>query len=138
VTELSPVQEKFAREFVQGGTAADAYRKANPKARKWKAEAVHVEAHRTKEDPKVRLRIEELQAAAREKHNITIERLTEMLQEDRALAHKVDAPSAAVSAVMGIAKLHGLVVDKTKNEHTGSDGKPLVPVLNVTVGRNQS
>jgi len=36
--------------------------------------------------------------------------------EDRELARKTETPSAAVSAVMGIAKLHGLLVDKSKAE----------------------
>jgi phage terminase small subunit len=41
-----------------------------------------------------------------------------------------------VSAIMGKAKLHGLVVDK--NEHTGANGAPLVPVLNIALSRNKS
>jgi hypothetical protein len=38
---------------------------------------------------------------------------------------------------MGLAKLHGLIVEKTKTDLT-SDGKPLRPVLNVTIGAAQS
>jgi phage terminase small subunit len=135
---LDPVREKFARFYVETGNASEAYRRANPKARKWKAEAVNVEASRTKADPTVSLRIEEIQAAARERHNINLETLTEMLREDRDLARQEKQSSAAVSAVMGLAKLHGLIVDKAKSEVTGKDGAPLVPVLNVTVTRDQS
>lgn len=51
-----------------------------------------------------------------EKHaetcGITIETITNMLIADRELARQLEAPAAAVSAALGLAKLHGLVVDK--------------------------
>lgn len=86
-------------------------------------------------EDKVQTRLHELQAEAREKHNVTIESLTIELEEARNLAKQEGQASAAVSATMGKAKLHGLVVDK--NELTGKDGAPLVPVLNVSLSRNQ-
>jgi phage terminase small subunit len=46
------------------------------------------------------------------KLEITVERLTEMLIEDRELARKMEQPSAAVSAVTALAKLHGLIIDR--------------------------
>lgn len=46
------------------------------------------------------------------KLEITVERLTEMLIEDRDLARKMEQPSAAVSAVTALAKLHGLIIDR--------------------------
>jgi len=83
-------------------------------------------------EDKVQARLHELQAASAEKHEITIDTLTQMLKEDRKLARGEKQSAAAVSAVMGLAKLHGLIVDK--NEHTGKNGETLVPVLNVTIG----
>lgn len=70
-----------------------------------------------------------------EKHNITIESITQMLLEDRKLAHDTMKASAATQAAMGLAKIHGLVIDKA--ELTGRDGEPLVPVLNVNVARDK-
>ena len=53
-------------------------------------------------------RVAELQAEQAKLHAVTIESLTADLREDRALAYSVKNPSAAVSAVMGMARLHGL------------------------------
>ena len=41
--------------------------------------------------------------------------------------------SAAVSAIMGKAKLHGLVKDKVANEFAGADGQPVTPIINVSL-----
>ena len=58
--------------------------------------------------PRVLNRVAELQAEAAERHAVTIESLTADLREDRALAYSVKNPSAAVAAVMGMARLNGL------------------------------
>ena len=56
--------------------------------------------------------------SAIEKHaetcGITIETITKMLLEDRIFAVQCDSPSAAVAASLGLAKLHGLVIDKSQ------------------------
>jgi len=52
-------------------------------------------------------RVAELQAEQAKLYAVTIESLTADLREDRALAYSVKNPSAAVAAVMGMAKLHG-------------------------------
>ena len=132
---LDPVRERFAQEYHKHGNASEAYRQANPKAKKWKPQAVHVEACNTLKEPKVSLRLSELQQLSAEKHQITIESITQMLLEDRKLAHDTMKASAATQAAMGLAKIHGLVVEKS--EVTGKDGSPLVPVLNVNVARDK-
>ena len=53
-------------------------------------------------------RVAELQAEQAKLHAVTIESLTEQLREDRQLAYSVKNPSAAVAAVMGMARLNGL------------------------------
>lgn len=60
----------------------------------------------------------------RDRHRVTIDTITEMLREDRQLAHTVAQSGAAVSASMGLAKLHGLIVDKA--EHSGANGGPIM------------
>ena len=62
--------------------------------------------------PKVVVEIERLRAEQRERLNMTVERITKQLQEDRELAHREGQAGAAVSASTALAKLHGLMVDK--------------------------
>ena len=86
---------------------------------------VHPRASKMLAEDKVQTRLHELQAEAREKHNVTIESLTIELEEARNLAKQEGQASAAVSATMGKAKLHGLVVDK--NELTRQRRRPARP-----------
>jgi phage terminase small subunit len=131
-----PKREKFTQEYHATGNASEAFRRANPKAKKWKAQSVHVEASKMLAQPEVSQRLKELQQESADKHSVTIESLTIELEAARAMAMTEKQSSAAVSASMGKAKLHGLVVDKA--EHTGKDGAPLVPVLNLGLTRNKS
>ena len=111
---LTPKQEAFALAYVETGNASEAYRQAytvNGKSEN----AVHVEASRLLANPKVSLRVNELQAGHRERHNVTIDSLTKQLEEARALAIGEEHPSAAVSAIMGTAKLHGFLVERSIN-----------------------
>jgi len=131
VVKLDPVREKFAQAFHATGNASEAFRRANPRSKKWKPEALHPKASNMLAEDKVQARLSELQAASAERHMITIETLTEMLKDDRMLARENAQSSAAVRAVEVMARLHGLLVEK--QEHTGKDGTPLTPVINVTV-----
>jgi phage terminase small subunit len=79
--------------------------------------------------------LEQLQAEAAKRHGTTIDSLTTELEAAREMAMNSGQPSAAVSATMGKAKLHGLVKDKTINEFTGADGQPVTPVINVSLCR---
>lgn len=133
---LTPKQDEFARAFVETGCASTAYRRAYD-AESMKDNSIHVNACKLLKNAKVALRVEQLQQRAQKRHDITIDSLTKMLLNDRKLARRVEAPAAAVSAALGIAKLHGLIIDKSKSDVT-SDGKPIAPVLNVTVGRAKS
>ena len=48
----------------------------------------------------------------RERMDTTVETITRQLHEDRRLAHETKQADAAVQATMGLAKLHGLLVDR--------------------------
>ena len=113
--KLTQKQEAFARAYVETGNASEAYRRAYDAAR-MKPEAIHVNASKLLADTKVALRVDALQAKHAKRHDITVDRITEMLLDDRTLARSNDQPAAAVSAAMGIAKLHGLIIDKSKVE----------------------
>jgi phage terminase small subunit len=59
---------------------------------------------------------------------VTVESLTKELDEARLHALKDEkGASAAVAAIMGKAKLHGLLVDK--QDHSSSDGSMTPPTL---------
>ena len=98
---------------------------------------IHVNACKLLKHAKVALRVEQLQERIQQRHDVTIDSLTRELEEDREGAREAGQYSAAIAAVMGKAKLHGLIIDKAKSDIT-SDGKPLAPILNVTVGRTKS
>lgn len=132
---LTPKQEAFAKAYLETSNASEAYRRAYDAGRMTDKQ-IHEEACKLRGHPKVSQRVEQLQQRHAKRHDITLDRLTEMLLEDRSIAHK--AKKHCVEAVMGLAKLHGLVIDKTRNEHSGPNGEPLAPVINVTVGRAQS
>jgi phage terminase small subunit len=134
---LDPVRERFAQEYHATGNASEAYRRANPKAREWKPETLHPAASKLLAEYKIRTRLEELQAAAAERHGTTIDSLTVELEAARKMGMEEKQPSAAVSAVMGKAKLHGLIKDKVANEFMGANGEVITPVINVSLSRNK-
>ncbi len=120
---LDPIRERFVQEYAVHGNASEAYRTANPRAKKWKDNSVHPKASAMLADGKVQTRLSEIQAAACERNNVTIDSITAELEEARSLALTEKQSSAAVSASMGKAKLHGLLVDK--QEQSGPDGGAL-------------
>lgn len=108
--------ERFAQELAKGQTADAAYAAAGYSPDRKNA------ARLTTNDG-VRTRVAELQERAAIRAEVTVADIAAQLDEDRALAHKVGQPGAAVSASLGKAKVLGLIVDKT--ELTGKDGGPV-------------
>lgn len=122
VESMTPKQEKFCQLYVELGNASEAYRQAYDASR-MKSESVAVQAAKMLVNPKIALRVDELKAAAAERHGVTVDDIAAMLREDRDFARHCETPAAAVSATMGLAKLYGHLRDKV--EHTGKDGKPI-------------
>jgi phage terminase small subunit len=114
-TNLKPKQEAFACAYVETGNASEAYRRAYDAGR-MKAETVNRKAKECLDNGKITARITALQAQHAKRHDITVDNITAMLREDREKAHGQGQISAAVSATMGLAKLHGLIVDKAKQD----------------------
>ena len=81
--KLDPVRERFAQEYHATGNASEAFRRANPKAKKWKQHSLHVEASKVLSEPEVSLRLEQLQAEAAKRHGTTIDSLTAELETAR-------------------------------------------------------
>lgn len=121
---LTPKQEAFVREYMKTGNASEAYRQAYD-AKGMKDAAIHVNACKLLKNAKVALRLAAWQQRTAKKHEITVDRITKMLEADRRLARKLEMPAAAVSASMGLAKLHGLIVEKRQNTNVNIDANQL-------------
>lgn len=115
---LTGKQEKFAQAFVETGDASEAYRQAYDTSN-MSATTVNRKAHECKEHGKISARVEQLRAKHAKRHNVTVDSLVAELEEIKRIALEAETPqtSAAVSAVMGKAKLTGL--DKQVVEMTG-------------------
>lgn len=109
---MTPKQEAFARAYVETGNASEAYRRAYS-IKSMGQGAVKTEASKLLQHPDVALTIEQLKSKHQRKHDITIDSLTAKLESafSKAMAEPKGA-SAAVSAIMGMGKLHGLIVDR--------------------------
>lgn len=104
--DLTPKQEAFAQAYVETGNASEAYRRAYD-AENMKPTTIMVKACHTLALDKIRARVGQLQGEAFERHEMTMDAIAGMLMEDRDFAHTMGAPSAAVSASNGLAKLFG-------------------------------
>ena len=114
---LTPKQEKFCHVYVETGNASEAYRQAYD-AEKSSDAVIHVDACKLKKNPKVALRVEELRCAARENHDITMNSLSAMLVVDHSQAKEANQFGPAISAVNLLAKLHGLLIERTEADVT--------------------
>jgi hypothetical protein len=123
--KLTLKQERFCQAYIEcQGNASEAYRRVYS-CDGWKDKSVWECASTLLSNIKVSSRVDQLKAAHRERHEITVDDLVAELEEARAIAKKNEVPASMVAATMGKAKLLGLVVDK--NEHTGKDGEKLIP-----------
>lgn len=124
--DLTQQQEAFAAAYVETGNGSKAYRMAYDVGADTKPETVWSNASRLLADSKVKARVKDLQAEARELLMVSVGTLTDELELARAKAMaEPKGASAAVSATLGKAKLHGLLIEKA--ELTGKDGKDLMP-----------
>lgn len=110
----NPRHEAFARALAKGASADQAYREAGYSPHRQAASRLLL----TNVD--IQARVAELQQAAAEKTLVTIESLTRELEEARLLGmSNPRGASAAVSAVLGKAKLHGLLLDRQEVANPG-------------------
>lgn len=117
--DLTPKQEAFALAYVECGNASEAYRRSYDVGPETKPETIWPAASRILADSKVRARVAELQEEARALALVSVGTLTQELEEARLKAmDEGKGASAAVSAVMGKAKLHGLLIDKVAQTDT--------------------
>jgi hypothetical protein len=110
---LTPKREAFARAYLELGNARKAYEAAYD-CKNLKSATIGSRAHAILRHPVVERFIETLRVEAAKRNEINIDNLTQMLLEDRKLARELGMPSAAITGVMSVAKLHGLLVEKSK------------------------
>jgi phage terminase small subunit len=111
---LTAKQEKFVQAYLKTGNQRTAYTQAyQPKG--WKVESIDQTACRLLKNVKVHSRLKEMQERAASKTVVTVEKITEMLNNAYSLACKNGQTGPAVQASMGLAKIHGLVVDKRED-----------------------
>ena len=110
--ELTAKQEALCQAYIEcGGNQSEAYRRAYD-TKNMEAKTIWEAASRLFNDSKVCARVLELQAIHAERHNVTVDTLTNELDAVKDLAMAEKQPAAATSAIMGKARVHGLVVGK--------------------------
>jgi phage terminase small subunit len=116
--KLSKKQAGFVREYMIDRNAAAAYKRAgyagDPKQG----------GPELLRRPAVRLAVDEETARHARRCEVSLDTVTLDLREDRALAHSEGQASAAVAATVALAKLHGLMVDRSESKvdaHTTVD-----------------
>lgn len=112
--KITAKQERACQVFIETGCKTSAYREAY-NAGNMKPATINRRAFELFETEIVLARVEELQAEHRETHDVTVATLTEKLEDAREMAHSEGQAGAAVSACTAMAKLHGLLVDKTED-----------------------
>lgn len=110
--ELTPKQERFAQKYIELGNAAEAYRVAYD-AKNMKPVTIRRKAAELLDNGKVAACVRALREALQARHMVTLDSITEELEASRKLATADRQHSAAITASLGKAKLHGLIVDKS-------------------------
>lgn len=105
--------EMFAQGLVEGKSADKAYQDAGYKANRGNC-------IRLKANESIVARVQELQISHVQRHNVTVDSLTNELEDARLSAMDGSRESAAISATMGKAKIHGIGAER--HEHSGPDG----------------
>ena len=113
--KLTPKQERFCKAYIETGNASEAYRQAY-NAGNAKESTISRSAAQMFENPKITARLKELNAYHQKRHGINVDTLTDMYM-DIYEKHCDTNPSAAVSALNKVARLHGLI--GTHIKHTG-------------------
>jgi len=118
--KLTARQELFAQGLMRGMSQREAYKLAGykvPEKAKDKAGASAIDANASRliRNDKVGLRLADMEAAKRISDSVTVQSVSLMLADVYDDARRFKQIGAAATAAMGIAKLHGLLVDRVED-----------------------
>jgi len=119
--KLTPKQEGFCLSYVETGNASEAYR-VNYNAEKMGEPSLNVAAHELLNNGNITVTLEQLQEHHQQRHNVTVDSITDELDTAIKLAKKEVKPAAMIAGILGKAKLHGLITDKQKVDVNGQLG----------------
>lgn len=125
MSDLTPKQEKFAREVASGKSQSNAYRAAF-NVKPWsKATSINVNASKLMADANIRQRVTELRAPIAERAQMTLESHLADLEMLRDEARALKQHSAAIAAEIARGKASGVHVERTAATLTiESDDEP--------------
>jgi phage terminase small subunit len=111
--DLTIKQDKFCRAFVgpAEGNASEAYRTAY-NTQNCSMATINRSAKELLDNPKIAARVEQLKAEYAAQNAVTIEEITAGLRRAAESAAAAGQHSAATQALLGLAKLSGLLVEK--------------------------
>ena len=119
---MTPKQEAFARAYVETGNASEAYRRAY-NAENMNENVIRVKACELLKSGNVAVMVQQLKEKHQKRHDITVEKLTEMALAAFKEAQRI-APTSGqmqtasmVKAAEFLGKLHGLIVDRSEVTH---------------------
>tara|TARA_R110000772_G_scaffold263374_1_gene383090 strand:- start:229 stop:738 length:510 start_codon:yes stop_codon:yes gene_type:complete len=112
---LTVKQEAFAQAYVETSIASDAYRKVYD-CEASSERVVWVNACKLLKNNNVALRVDELKAKSAERNEVTLDYLTAEYRKTLSMAYRLENPSASVAALGGLAKLHGLNIEKINDK----------------------
>jgi phage terminase small subunit len=114
-TALTVKQTRFCEAFIELGGATAAYRVAF-NTQKMKAETIHQRAYELLRRSKIGAMVEKLREEHAKKHEITVDSLCAELDEMLAIARAEKQASAGIAAILGKAKICGLLVEKVESK----------------------
>ena len=106
----------FAQALQRGESQSEAYREMHPVSRRWKDSTVHTKASNWARTDKVLVKVQELQEEAAERNKTTVDTIDKMHKAAFAMANKQKQPAAMTQSAQNLAKLHGLIVDKSESK----------------------
>ena len=120
--KLTPKQEAFVSAYLKTGNATKAYKKSYRTAN-MTGPSINREAIAVLNNPKIASRVEAYRAKMQQNTEISVERLTNMTLAayDLAMEPENSQTSAAVKATEFIAKLHGMIIEKSERLNVNAD-----------------
>ena len=124
---MTPKQADFVRWYFELGNASEAYKRAyNSHA---KPNTLHRKANDLLKHPVIKKEVQTMQAQARERNQVTIDKVVDELEEARQVAKQSGNASAMVSATLGKAKVLGLDSGLAKENTPSKAEKIIIEVI---------